>query len=94
MCRDWGVGLWVEQNSGNKEKTNTAEFNYEDGKGFTLFYQGVQLAELAATPDSGEYKWPILGERNRTACACCDLCRAQPNEQASGAGAVRCPPPG
>ena len=85
MCRDWGVGLWVEQNSGNTDSTNTAEFNYEDDKGFTLYYgkEEEALASLETTPDSGKYRWPILPERNRTACDCCKLCRAQPNTNVS-----------
>lgn len=62
------------------------QFNYEDGRGFTLVYNGVTLADLAATWDSDGYRWPIIRAdlAYRGACACCDLCRAQPNPNVSG----------
>ena len=57
------------------------QFNYVEGNGFTLVYQGVQLADLSYVWDSGSYQWPIIREGVSGACACCDLCRAQPNAQ-------------
>lgn len=85
MCIDVGQGLWVEQNHGNSNHTNTAEFNYDTtNNGFTLVYEGVQLADLAYTSDSGGYMWPIMRPNNRSECACCDLCKAQPNPNVSG----------
>lgn len=64
--------------------TNTAEFDYNTtNNGFTLFYHDVQLADLAYTWDSRGWQWPIIREEFAggfaSACACCDLCRAQPN---------------
>ncbi|KAL4433923.1 hypothetical protein ABPG75_000364 [Micractinium tetrahymenae] len=89
ICIDRGIGLWVEQNNGNPGRSNTAEFNYEDGRGFTLVYNGVQQADLQATWDSGDYQWPIIRAdlAYRGACACCDLCRAQPNPSAADTAA-------
>ena len=85
MCIDVGQGLWVEQNRGNGAQTNTAEFNYDpNNNGFTLIYQGEQLADLEFRPDSGPYQWPILRPEYRSECACCDLCKAQPNPNVSG----------
>ena len=54
VCNDVGPGLWVEQNNGNNNRTNTAEFDYRPGNnGFTVFYNGNQLATVvipSATP--------------------------------------------
>jgi hypothetical protein len=85
VCLDVGQGLWVEQNRGNGAQTNTAEFNYNTtNNGFTLIYQGAQLADLEFTTDSGRYEWPIMRPEYRSECACCDLCKAQPNPSVSG----------
>ncbi|KAL4433924.1 hypothetical protein ABPG75_000365 [Micractinium tetrahymenae] len=69
------------QNKGNGQQTNTAEFNYRDGSGFTTIWMGQAIADVQATADSAPYAWPIirLQFRGGSACACCDLCRAQPN---------------
>ncbi len=74
----------VLQNAASGAQTNNAEFSYNlTSQGFTLEYQGVQLADLASTPDSGGVLLPILRPYNRSKCACCDLCRAQPNPSVS-----------
>ncbi|KAL4425071.1 hypothetical protein ABPG77_010385 [Micractinium sp. CCAP 211/92] len=96
ICIDTGIGLWVEQarfwqaNNANQQQTNTAEFDYRPtNNGFTLFYNGEQLADVQATWDSAPYQWPIIRSKFafRGACACCDLCRAQPNPSAADTSA-------
>ena len=83
VCVDLGPGLWVQQNSGNQQVTNTAEFDYRGGNsGFTLWYNGAKLAEVAIqsdTPYTEGVVWPQLLPPFNTPCGCCDLCRAQPN---------------
>ena len=85
MCIDLGPGLWVEQNSGNTQQTNTAEFDYRtSNNGFTVVYNGNQLATVVIpsdTPATTGVLWPQLLPPFNTACGCCDLCRAQPNTQ-------------
>ncbi|KAL4431042.1 hypothetical protein ABPG75_006298 [Micractinium tetrahymenae] len=78
ICIDRGIGLWVEQ------------FDYRTtNNGFTLIYNGVQLADVRNTWDSAPYQWPIIRSQfaYRGACACCDLCRAQPNPSAADTSA-------
>ncbi len=68
------------------------QFDYRPtNNGFTLFYNGEQLADVQATWDSAPYQWPIIRSKFafRGACACCDLCRAQPNPSVRGPGAPR-----
>jgi hypothetical protein len=106
VCTDMGPGLWVEQNSGNEQATNTAEFDYRGGNsGFTLWYHGAQLAEVALqsdTPHTEGVLWPQLLPPYDTPCGCCDLCRAQPNNDVRAgrlewllpaAACCRLPPP-
>ena len=87
VCIDLGPGLWVEQNSGNTQQTNTAEFDYRtSNNGFTVVYNGNQLATVVIpsdTPGTTGVLWPQLLPQFNNACSCCDLCRAQPNEQVS-----------
>jgi hypothetical protein len=90
VCIDQGTGLWVEQNSSNQQATNTAEFDYKGGNsGFTLWYNGAQLAEVVLasdTPHTEGVLWPQLLPPFDTPCGCCDLCRAQPNNDVRQGG--------
>ncbi|PSC74261.1 hypothetical protein C2E20_2516 [Micractinium conductrix] len=76
VCRDWGIGLWVVQSNGNADRS---EFNYRDGSGFTLEYEGEQIADLDKVTGSGNDAWPVLRKDRRSPCGCCELCRAQLN---------------
>lgn len=69
-----------------------SQFDYRpENNGFTLVYNNEQLADVATTWDSPPYEWPIIRSEfaYRGACACCDLCRAQPNPSVSAWGAFR-----
>ena len=80
------------QSNGNADRS---EFNYRDGSGFTLEYEGEQIADLDKVTGSGNDAWPVLRKDRRSPCGCCELCRAQLNANVSGGGArVDHGPPG
>ena len=78
--------LLQNNGQGGGASSNTAETTYNNSAGVqvNLWYKGVQIATLQRTSDG--YYWPIISAAYPSACGCCDLCRAQPNNQSQESG--------
>ncbi len=69
-----------------QDSNPNAELKYNEG--FTVWFEGVELATLVSvTEDSEQRIWPQIKPGLPGLCACCELCKGQPNNQVTlGAG--------